>query len=276
MPELPDLEAIRRILNGEIANVRIKQALPMPPLDIRHPAVSRALPDLAGDTLRYVDRRGKYLLFVFESGRILAVHSMLAGRFHYCDRRENLRPGTCFSLRLENGKDLRYFDSKLMGKVYLVEKGKLSQIPKWGEMGPDALDESLTPEIFQSRIRKFTGQVKNILVNDKFVAGIGNAYADEILWAAGVYPFWPRIGLSEEEMARLYPAMRSVLAEAVDILTERMKADISEEIRDFLKVHRRGGKPCPRCGSPIAQIEANRRITSFCPKCQGERRGFFL
>lgn len=273
MPELPDLEAVKRILNAEIAGARIERAMAMPPLAIRHPAAAHALPDLTGDALRHIDRRGKYLLFVFGSGRILAVHSMLAGRFQYCDRRERLKSGTCFSLRLESGRELRYFDPKLMGKVYLVEKGKLSQIPRWGEMGPDALDEGLTPEVFQSRIKKFTGQVKNILTNEKFVAGIGNAYADEILWAAGIYPFWPRLGLSEEEIARMYPAMRSVLTEAIDILTERMKADISEETRDFLKVHRRGGQPCPRCGSPIAQVEANRRITSFCRKCQGERSG---
>lgn len=272
MPELPDLEAVKRILNAEIAGKPIERVAVMPPLSIRHPAAAGSLPDLSGDRLREAGRRGKYLLLFFESGRILAVHPMLAGRFQLCDRREPVKSGTCFVLYLPGDRQLRYFDPKMMGKVHLVGKGRLSQIPGWAEMGPDALDESLTAEAFASRLKKFAGQIKNILTNEKFVAGIGNAYADEILWEASVYPFWPRTGLSEEEEGALYPAMRRVLAEAVPILTERMKADISVEIRDFLKVHRRGGKPCPRCGAMIAQVEVNRRITSFCPTCQGRAK----
>lgn len=268
MPELPDLEAVKRILNAEIGGAKIDRVHVMPPFSIRHPETAGALPSLAGDTLWRIDRQGKYLLFMFESDRVLAIHSMLAGRFQYCDRKERLKPGTCFAFDLKGEKQLRYFDPKMMGKLYLLEEGKLSKIPRWNEIGPDALDQTLTPDIFATRIKKHAGQIKSVLTNDKFVTGIGNAYADEILWEAGVYPFWPRPSLSDEETRKLYDAMRSVLAEAVEELSVRMKRDISEEIRDFLKVHRKGGQPCPRCGSPISQAEANRKITNYCRTCQ--------
>ncbi|MBM3132227.1 MAG: Fpg/Nei family DNA glycosylase [Chloroflexi bacterium] len=268
MPELPDLEAVRRILNAEIGGAKIDRVHVMPPLSIRHPATAGALPNLAGDTLWRIDRQGKYLLFMFESDRVLAIHSMLVGRFQYCDRKERLKPGTCFAFDLKGEMQLRYFDSKMMGKLYLLEEGKLARIPRWNEMGPDALDEALTLDVFRSRVKRHAGQTKSVLTNDKFVAGIGNAYADEILWEAGVYPFWARTSLSDEEIESLYHAMKSVLSEAVETLTGRMKADISEEIRDFLKVHRKGGQPCPRCGSPISQVEANRKITNYCRTCQ--------
>jgi len=268
MPELPDLEAIKGVLQSKLAGVRVEGIDVMQPLVIRHPAVADFTSALTGNTFRRIERRGKFLLFTFESEHILAIHLMLSGRLQYCEPQERRKARTCFTFHLRGGKQLRYFDPKLMGKVYLVEKGRLSLIPRWNEMGPDALDEEVTPEVFQRRLKRHSGQIKNILINDAFLAGIGNAYADEILFAAGIYPYWPRTSLSAQEIESLYQAMHSVLKEATKIVTERMGEDISLEIRDFLKVHRKGGEPCPRCGAPISQIQANRRLTNFCRNCQ--------
>ncbi len=270
MPELPDLEAIRSALNAQIAGVKIERVEVRQPLVIRQPKPAEFISTLTGNTVSQVGRWGKYLLFNLDRKDILALHMMLVGRLQYCDPRENLKPRTCFIFHLENGKQLRYFDSKLMGRVYLVEKGKLSDIPRWNEMGPDALDEKVTLDIFRQRIKQHSGQIKNILLNDRFIMGIGNAYADEILFAAGIYPFWPRTSLSDEEIERLYHAIRTTLIEATEVIKDRVEADISVEIRDFLKVHRRGGSQCPVCGGRISQVEANRRITSFCRNCQKE------
>ncbi len=270
MPELPDLEAIRSVLNSQIADVKIERVEVLQPLIIRQPKPAEFIFKLTGNKISKVGRWGKYLLFNLDRKDIMVLHMMLAGRLQYSDPRENLKPRTCFILHFEDGKQLRYFDSKLMGKVYLVEKGKLGDIPRWKEMGPDALDEKVTLEIFSQRIKRHSGQIKNILLNDSFIMGIGNAYADEILFEAGIYPFWPRTSLSDEEIERLYHAMRTVLNEAAGIITNRVKDDLSVEIRDFLKIHRRGGSPCPVCGGQISQVEANRRITSFCRNCQKE------
>ncbi|NQT74518.1 MAG: Fpg/Nei family DNA glycosylase [Chloroflexi bacterium] len=268
MPELPDLEAIKAVLNSKIAGVKIVRVEMMQPLVIRQPDLKEFEAVCTGNRFIDVNRRGKFLLFNLESKHILAMHFMLTGRLQYCGTRENRKPKTCFIFHLEDGKQLRYFDSKLMGKIYLVEKGRFYTIPRWNEMGPDALDDDMTLDVFRSRIKPYSGQIKNVLLNDTFLTGIGNAYADEILFEAGIYPFWPGTSLSHEEVGALYNAMRSVLIKAVDTVSNRMRDDITTEVRDFLKVHRRGGKPCPACGGPISQVQANRRITSFCRNCQ--------
>ncbi len=268
MPELPDLEAVKSILNTQIAGVKIERVEVLQPLIIRQPTPDEFISMMRGNAISEIERRGKYLLFKLKSEHVMALHLMLVGRLQLCDARENRKARTCFIFHLEGGKQLRYFDSKLMGKVYLVEKGKLASIPQWKEMGPDALDEKVTLEVFRQRINRHSGQIKNILLTGSFLTGIGNAYADEILFEAGIYPFWPMKSLSDDEMERLYHAMRSVLVEATEITTDRMQGDISVEVRDFLKVHRREGQTCPACGGRISQVQANRRITSFCPSCQ--------
>lgn len=240
------------------------------PLIIRQPTPDEFKSALTGNTFSHIERRGKFLLFHLGSGHIMALHLMLVGRLQYCRTQENLRQRTCLIFQLDNGMQLRYLDSKLMGRVYLVEKRALSVIPRWKEMGPDALDEELTLEVFRQRLKRHSGQIKNILLNDKFITGIGNAYADEILFEAGIYPFWPQTSLSDEEISKLYHGVKSVLVAAVEMLEGRIEDDISVELRDFLKVHRRGGQPCPSCGQQLVQVQTNRRITTFCRHCQQE------
>jgi len=268
MPELPDLETIRGFLNERLPGVRIEQAQALIPVVFRIPKTDfQAI--LEGNTFGETLRRGKFLLFHLESGHCMGVNPMLAGRFQYCPPQEKLRAKTCLALTLANGWELRYVDERLMGKVYLVREDALEQIPQFAEMGPDALSTELTEEIFAQRLQRHNGQIKNVLVNHRFVAGIGNAYADEILFAAGIHPYRKRPTLSEEEVSRLYDAVRSVFQWAIPIVAERTKENLpSEEVRDFLRLHRRGGEPCPNCGNRITEITAGRRITSFCRHCQ--------
>ncbi|MDP2948391.1 MAG: zinc finger domain-containing protein, partial [Chloroflexota bacterium] len=154
--------------------------------------------------------------------------------------------------------------------VYLVKGGAFEAVPRFGEMGPDALAEELTEEVFRGRLRRFRGQIKSVVLNETCVAGIGNAYADEILSAAGLHPYRKRTELTADDEGRLYRAIRSVLSDAAAIVSERMEAQglPVDEYRDHLKVHRRGGQPCPNCGSSITEITAGQRITNFCRRCQ--------
>jgi formamidopyrimidine-DNA glycosylase len=165
--------------------------------------------------------------------------------------------------------DLRYVDDKTMGKIYLTRD--LELIPGFAAQGPEALDPELTLEAFQVRLQRRRGEIKGILTNQAFLAGIGNAYADEILFRAGLYPFRKRPSLSAEEVERLYHAMGSVLSEAIVTLRERMGDEIHIKVRDFLQVHGKGGSPCPRCGTIISEIRARNRLTNFCRTCQPGR-----
>ncbi len=268
MPEVPDLEAIRRFFNRRIVGEAITR------VDVYIPVVLRVPRDdftrlVTNDRFGEVQRYGKFLLFPLASGRILVINPMLTGRFGYVEPKAKRHARTCFALALSNGREVRYADQRFMGRVYLVTADELKTVPQFAEMGPDVLAPELTEAAFRERIRKHAGQIKSILVNHKFVAGIGNAYSDEVLWEAGIHPYTKRTQLGDDDIGRLYGAMRSVLDWSMPILAEKMDEALDyEEWRDHLRVHRRGGRPCPRCGSTISEITAGQRITSFCRACQ--------
>ena len=268
MPELPDLHNIQLFLDRELSGVAVEEVEGKQPLVIRMPTFDQFSETLRGDTFTGVRRRGKFLLFSFKSGHVLAVNPMLTGRLQYVDPGEKRLAKTCFVMALSNGKQLRYFDSKVMGKVYLVPRDQLDMVPRFTEMGPEALDEEVSLEVFEKRLKRHPGQVKNILVNDTFLAGIGNAYADEILFDAGIYPFRKRTSLSKPEVEALYKSVHTVLLEATEIVGQRMNGRIDVKIRDFLKVHGKGKEQCPVCGSNISQVQPNQRLTNYCRGCQ--------
>jgi len=154
--------------------------------------------------------------------------------------------------------------------VYLLPAGVARVVPGLGEgeQGPDALDPALDLDAWRSRIRRHPGALKGLLRNQAFVAGIGNAYSDEILYAAGLLPSRRRSTLAAEEVDTLYHAMRTTLASAIEILRDRVPPAFETQVRDFLAVHNKGGQPCPRCGTRITQLSPGGHITSFCRGCQ--------
>jgi formamidopyrimidine-DNA glycosylase len=137
-----------------------------------------------------------------------------------------------------------------------------------GEFGPEADDPDLSIDGWRTRIRRHPGELKNLLRNQAFVAGIGNAYSDEILHAARLLPFRKRSSLADEEVDELYRATRSTLERAVDTLRRRVPPTFEHQVRDFLAVHDKGGQPCPRCGTRITEIRPGGMITSYCRGCQ--------
>ena len=268
MPEIPDLENIKAFLNGVLPGVKVTGVETRIPLVIRRPIPQEFAGILEGNAFREVTRRGKFLVFHTASGHIMAINAMLTGHLQYTGPETRRHAKTCFVLSLENGMELRYYDGRLMGKVYLVPRGQEALIPRFEDMGPDALDPEITLEVFRKRLRRHSGQIKGILVKDTFIAGIGNAYSDEILFEAGVYPFRRRPTLTEDEIEALYNSIDLVLREATETIGQRMNGRIDLKIRDFLKIHRKGQQPCPRCGHRIGEVKANQRLTNFCRNCQ--------
>jgi formamidopyrimidine-DNA glycosylase len=166
--------------------------------------------------------------------------------------------------------EVRYRDPTQMGKVYLVPAGVDRPVPGLGpdEIGPDADDPGLTLEVWRERIRRHPGELKNLLRNQAFVAGIGNAYSDEVLHAARLLPFRKRSTLAPEEVDALYTGTRDTLARAIEVLRERVPPTFETQVRDFLAVHMKGGQPCPRCGTRITEVKAGGFVTSYCRGCQ--------
>ncbi|MGB3905359.1 MAG: DNA-formamidopyrimidine glycosylase family protein [Anaerolineae bacterium] len=269
MPELPDLEVIKEYLQGVLPGERVEAVEVLRPLVVRNLISEDFVDTLTGNEISAVRRRGKFLLLDLETGAKLVINPMLAGRLHYCEPDERRQKRTFLILRLSTGMDLRYVDAKAMGKVYLT--ADLNLIPGFARQGPEALDPELTLEAFQDRLRRRRGEIKGVLTNQAVLAGIGNAYADEILFRAGLYPFRKRPNLSTEEVERLYDAIRSVLSEAIVTLRERVGDEIDVKVRDFLQVHGKGGTSCPRCSTSISEIKARNRLTNFCRSCQPGR-----
>lgn len=269
MPELPELEVVRDVLARRVVNKRIDSVEVLPPggaivvRDLTHAGFAETLTHA---TIQSITRRGKFLLFTLEhnEGFFLVINPKLSGRLQLSVSGEKHLPKTHIVLKLPSGDELRYVDQKVMGQVYLVRD--LAQLRDFAGMGPEALEISHTE--FVERLKKFRGEIKGILRRGDFVAGIGNAYADEILWAACLHPYRKRTQLTNDEVNRLYEAMQTTLREA----TEKVRAEMGEQIhlkpRDFLSVHMKTGEPCPRCGTPISLVGANQRITNFCRTCQ--------
>ena len=266
MPEAPDLEIIKEFLNERVAGQTIEYAKEVRPTVLR--SLAGEFPeDIRGRTIDSFRRQGKFLMIELSGDRLLAVNPMLTGALQYCDAKERVRKATYVILGLANGRELRYIDDRQMGKIYYATLDQLSQIPRLLEQGPDVLD-GITLEEFQARLKRFHGEIKGVLTRGAFIAGIGNAYSDEILFAASISPFKKSRSLSSEELHRLYQQSRAVVLEAMEVLRARVGEEIHVRIRDFLKVHRKGGQPCPGCGGTISEITPNQRVTSYCRRCQ--------
>ena len=235
------------------------------------PVVLRALKPadelLVGRTLRSVAHHGKYLVFAFD-GLDMTVNPMLAGLFSLQPVGAKVTKDTRMRIEFEGGTELRYRDDVRMGKVYLGVEA-----PGRADIGPDAGTVAWTETEFAERARARRSEVRNLLQDQTFVSGIGNAYADEILWDAMLHPK-RRVGsLSADELARFYGSLRSVLANGLREVEAAMPAELGKKPRDHLKVRGRAGMPCPRCGAAIMRRRKGLDDVDLCPKCQPAPKG---
>ena len=290
MPELPDLAVVSDALHAALTGRSIERAEAPAPLAVR--GTPAELAGLAGQRLRRVHRRGKFILFELERDRV-AVNAMLTGRFQLAAPADRKPPNTAviiaFGGRERAPKDaakwtkgaawipadaaqaeVRYRDPSQMGKVYVLPAGVSRAVAglEDKDQGPDADSPDLTLDVWRERIRRHPGELKSLLRNQAFVAGIGNAYSDEILHAARLSPFRKRASLAPEEIDALYAAMRTTLTEAIDVLRLRVPPTFEKQVRDFLAVHLKGGEACPRCGTRLSEVSSRSEATSWCRGCQ--------
>ena len=290
MPELPDLTIVAEAFHAALAGRPITRATAPGPLAVR--GTPAELDGLAGQRVEAIRRRGKFLLVDLDRDRIVW-NPMLTGRFQLASPETRHPTKTAVVLAFgararppraaapwtrraawlpddDAEAEVRYRDPTQMGKVYLLPAGVDRPVPGMGdgEQGPDADDPALDLETWRARIRRHPGELKNLVRNQAFVAGIGNAYSDEVLHAAALLPFRKRSSLAPEEVDALHAAMRSTLASAIDVLRERVPPTFETQVRDFLAVHMKGGQPCPRCGTRISEVKAGGFVTSYCRGCQ--------
>ena len=290
MPELPDLAIVSDALHAALAGRPVTAAAAPAPLAVR--GTPAELAALVGQRLVSLRRRGKLLIAQLDRDRVV-INPMLTGRLQLAAPGAPLPTKTAVVLSFgprsgaprdaarwtkkagwmpadESLAEIRYRDPTQMGKVYLVPADVERVVPGLTdeELGPDADDPALTLEVWRSRIRRHPGELKNLLKNQSFIAGIGNAYSDEILHAARLLPFRKRSTLAAEEVDTLYSAARSTVTNAIDELRVRVPPTFEKQARDWLAVHDKGGQPCPRCGTKISEVKPGGFVTSFCRGCQ--------
>jgi formamidopyrimidine-DNA glycosylase len=274
MPELPELEALRIRLAPRLDGKLITGATVNPKKAhmLRYPVENFAR-ELPARRINSLTRRGKHMVFATELGRggsarWLVINPMLGGRFQMVDS-ENAVPATeVFTVRIEGRQELRYLDFRDMGRIYWVSDPE-TEVPGWALLGPEADSvPEMGFETFRKRLRRFRDELKDLLRNQEFLAGIGNAYSDEILFEARLLPLRRRASLKPADEEALFAAIPTVLARAVEAILANPNYDESKQDRSFMSVHMKGGKTCPRCGHRISQLGSNREPLNFCRGCQ--------
>ncbi len=275
MPERPDLEYVVPRLDKELRGLTITGVRVKKPVVLRVAVPGTPQQLLVGQTFRAVTRRAHFVRFDVVGPRALevAVSPMLAGRFALAAGKSRSPADLALAFALSDGRELRYRDDVQMGKVYVIESGAWQQVPGLATIGVDVLDATVfTRDALRALARQRRDQVKIFLMDKTALDAMGNAYADEVLWAARLHPKRMARSLSDEELDRLHDAIVTVLGAARVIIAAR-QPPLDEKLRDFLKVRGRAGQPCPRCGTKIRTARVHADDAHFCPQCQPDVRG---
>jgi formamidopyrimidine-DNA glycosylase len=277
VPELPEVETIRRDLDKEFVGRRISNVDVSGLRSIRrHPHAKDFVKRLEGHKVAGVIRKGKYLLIKLESGDVLVAHLGMSGQLLLSDAQEPRHKHTHVVVTFTHGGELRFVDPRTFGEMFVTTPDELAEaIPELAHLGFDPLDQVMSWTRLAELLRARKTKLKSLLMDQRFIAGIGNLYADEILFAAGLRFDRSSDTLTAQEVRRLYRAMVETLQDAIkhrgSSLADEQYRDLFGEIGEFQTLHKvydREGKACRRCRNPIVRIKANGRSTFLCAQCQ--------
>lgn len=272
MPELPEVEIVRRQLERHLAGTRIEGFAVHWPRLVRDASAAFAPAHLVGARVRRVRRRGKHLLLDLSGDWTLLSHLGMSGGYRMQSSTKPLPAHTLAVFRLAGGRTLLYVDSRRFGRMRLAPSGEAERAPEIAGLGPDPLDAAFTPAVLAGALRTRRA-VKECLLDQRRVAGIGNIYACEALHRARLDPWMPAGALCGYMILALHREIGRVLREAIACrgTTFRSFADVRGDRGGFvnrLLVYGREGQPCLACGAPIARRMRGGRSTWFCPRCQ--------
>jgi formamidopyrimidine-DNA glycosylase len=261
MPELPDVEAVARRLRGAVAGRRVTRVNVADATVVRSPGRRAFVRRLRGRRIREVGRRGKYLLLYLSGGAVLVGHLRMTGDFVVTSRREPRRPHTRLVLGMD-GLDVRFVDQRRFGHVDLVDAGGLERVAGLRALGVEPLSPAFSADRLRQLLARRRGTLKAFLLRQDLIAGVGNIYADEILFQARLHPARQLRTLRPVDIDALHRSIRTVLRRAVAALSRRGRA-----VGRFIAVREPGGR-CPRCGTALRVATIAGRTTYFCPLCQ--------
>jgi formamidopyrimidine-DNA glycosylase len=274
MPELPEVETVRRTLTGLIKGKQIV-AIGTDWEAILRDGLDEVRARLVGETFTRVDRRGKYLLLRLTGDWTLVSHLRMEGKYMLAtDHEMPHERWTHVWFTFADGSELRYMDSRKFGRMNVVRTGTENvAISGLASMGPEPVALDFTVDDFAAKLAKHKKAIKSVILDQATVAGVGNIYADESLWRARVHPERPANSLTLAEVTRLHDAIIEIMAESIKLrgTTVHSFVDAAGQVggfQDRLAVYGHQGEPCPRCGTKIVKIKVGGRGTHFCPHCQ--------
>ncbi len=273
MPELPEVETIKNELSPHVVGHQITGVTLFWDRMVRQPSLQEFCSRLVGQRITGLSRRGKYLIFGLSSGEWLVIHLKMSGSLLIKPASAEADKFIRAIIHLDGGISIHFRDPRKFGALWLIaDKNTVT-----GKLGPEPLEARFTPQRLQNSLNKRTAPIKALLCDQGFIAGIGNMYADEALFAAWIHPLRAGGSLSPDEVKRLSRAIKEVLKSAIG----NKGASTNTYIRPGgelgtahfqFRVAHRGGKPCPICGTPIERIVVRNRGTCFCPRCQPQNQ----
>lgn len=272
MPELPEVETVRRGVSEQVLNVPIKR------IDVRYSKTINGNVDefkniLTGQKIIKIDRRGKYLLFRFSNNYTMISHLRMEGKYLVESHTEPIEKHSHVIFELADGRDLRYNDTRKFGRMQVVKTDDETLLPGIKKLGPEPLSADFTVDDFYQRLQKKKKMIKPALLDQTVVAGLGNIYVDEVLWMSKIHPQTPANHLTKTEVRELHDNIikelkLSIEAQGTTVFTFKTAFNHAGEFQKQLHVYRKTGEPCERCQTPIERIVVGQRGTHICPKEQ--------
>jgi formamidopyrimidine-DNA glycosylase len=273
MPELPEVETIRLALEPHVVGRRFERVEINDPRLVRPFEPVAVAAELEGERVAALDRRGKYLIVRFESGRVLLIHLRMTGSLRHAAAGSLADdPHRRAVVKLDDGSDVAYRDVRRFGTWHLLEPDEVD-VYLQQRLGREPLERTFTARRLAERLEGRKAPIKAALLDQRTVAGLGNIYVDEALWRAEIHPLRPAGTLDDDEIARLTKGIRQALRAGI----ARQGASLRDystpdgrrgRMQERFRVYGREGEPCPRCGTPVDKIRAGGRGTWYCPNCQ--------
>lgn len=276
MPELPEVETIRRTLEVLVINKEIERVTVNWPKIIKHPEVEQFKDALCGETILKMGRRGKLLIF-YTDHLALVSHLRMEGKYALKDHMEEIEKHTHVIFHFTDGTELRYRDVRKFGTMHLFQKGtEMEELPL-SQLGPEPFSREFTLADFSRKLLKTNRMIKPALLDQKIVVGLGNIYVDEALFRSGIHPERLTNSLKKAEISRLYKEIKSTLHEAVEKGGSTVRSYVNSQgqmgmFQLELFAYGRKGEPCKTCGTPMERKVIGGRGSVFCPKCQKKPR----
>lgn len=273
MPELPEVETIRRDLEEKIKGKRIEGVIIKNEKSVKAPTPQQFVQKMEKKMLDETSRRGKYLILGLDSGDSLVLHLGMTGRLIYSRAGEEVDYSRVIFL-LENDAQLSFTDIRGFGGLWFVPDERFGEVvPTLAKLGPEPLEKNFTLKKFKKLLEGKRGKIKTLLMDQTFIAGIGNVYAQEALFLSGIHPTRSPSSLLHQEIEKLYHNLLNVLREAISYRGSSINSYVDLDGRQGnyeprLRVYGRGGSNCPRCGCVIERMEVGGRGTYLCSRCQ--------